>query len=191
MDNAQKAIMIGVGLFITIIIISAVLLIVNLGTGLVDDATANLSSISSSLQNQILQNYDNKLLTGTQVRSAIQQYMTSAEISVVLTSMVDNDTAEIVYCGGARDISGKAFVADPDGLYTIADISGISQGNSMSMSKFSNPDNAEYVNTSRRYNSYIVKLGDTEGAMLGMIFIPESVKAPSGSSLPEVTNTTP
>ena len=42
MDNAQKAIMIGVGLFITIIIISAVLLITNLGTGLINNAQGQL-----------------------------------------------------------------------------------------------------------------------------------------------------
>ena len=61
MDNAQKAIMIGVGLFITIIIISAVLLITNLGTGLIGDAQTQLGNISTSLQNQILQSYDGKV----------------------------------------------------------------------------------------------------------------------------------
>ena len=102
MDNAQKAIMIGVGLFITIIIISAVLLIVNLGTGLVDDATANLSSISSTLQGQILQKYDAKLLSGTQVRSALQQYMTSEDVSVVLA----NNAGELVAGVGRFDLYG-------------------------------------------------------------------------------------
>ena len=63
MDNAQKAIMIGVGLFITIIIISAVLLITNLGTGLINNAQGQLSSISKALQNQITSSFDGRTLT--------------------------------------------------------------------------------------------------------------------------------
>ena len=43
MDNAQKAIMIGVGLFITVIIISAVLVVVNMGRGFITNATGQLS----------------------------------------------------------------------------------------------------------------------------------------------------
>ena len=53
MDNAQKAIMIGVGLFITIIIISSVLLISNMGTNLITSAQSQLSGITKGLQNQI------------------------------------------------------------------------------------------------------------------------------------------
>ena len=84
MDNAQKAIMIGVGLFITIIIISAVLLIVNLGTGLVDDATAELGSMATTLQTQILQTYDGKVVSGTQVKAATNQYANDASLCIVL-----------------------------------------------------------------------------------------------------------
>jgi len=83
MDNAQKAIMIGVGLFITIIIISAVLLITNIGTGLITGAQGQLSSISTALQNQITQAYDGKTMTGADVISAWTQYANS-DMSVVL-----------------------------------------------------------------------------------------------------------
>ncbi|MBR6613881.1 MAG: hypothetical protein IKK84_03850, partial [Clostridia bacterium] len=63
MDNAQKAIMIGVGLFITIIIISSVLLISNMGTNLITSAQSQLSGITKGLQNQITAAYDGKTLT--------------------------------------------------------------------------------------------------------------------------------
>ena len=39
MDNAQKAIMIGVGIFITLLIIAAVMAIVNLGIGFMNTGT--------------------------------------------------------------------------------------------------------------------------------------------------------
>ena len=50
MDNAQKAIMIGVGLFITIIIIAAVMLITGMGQDMINSSTSQVSNISSSLQ---------------------------------------------------------------------------------------------------------------------------------------------
>ena len=90
MDNAQKAIMIGVGLFITIIIISAVLLITNLGTGLINDAQSQLSNISSAVQSQITSSYDGKTMTGNDVISAVQQYQNSNDISVRI--VVSKDT---------------------------------------------------------------------------------------------------
>ena len=166
--------MIGVGLFITIIIISAVLLIVNLGTGLVDDATDNLSSISSTLQNQILQDYDNKVLSGTQVRSAIQQYMDSTSVSVVLVNM----DGQSVFSGGNKDLTTATLKETVGGgQYCIEEIPG-TDGDSVSMSRFSNPENDEYINTSRRYNSYIVRLTDDDGAMLGIVFIPQGATIP-------------
>lgn len=82
MDNAQKAIMIGVGLFITIIIISAVLLITNLGTDLINNARNQMSNISKSLQNQVTSAFDGKTVTGSEVIAACQQYENSDQLSV-------------------------------------------------------------------------------------------------------------
>ena len=189
MDNAQKAIMIGVGLFITIIIISAVLLIVNLGTGLVDDATANLSSISSTLQSQILQNYDAKLLSGTQVRSAMNQYMTSSEIGLVLckgntTGEATLTTNAVAWTGAecyiADKISitgGKANLATGNVPTTNAD----KYNNSKigSLSELSNPSIDKYINTSARYYSFIIY--NSNDAMVGIIFVPEKATGTAGA----------
>ena len=49
MDNATKAIMIGVGLFITVIIISAVLVVVNLGRGAMNNATNSMGDMLGTL----------------------------------------------------------------------------------------------------------------------------------------------
>ena len=179
MDNAQKAIMIGVGLFITIIIISAVLLIVNLGTGLVDDATAELSTMSSSLQNQILQSYDNKILSGVQVRSAIQQYMTATDMTVVL--MGDADTM-------AATVGAKRFKADTVSAVTSGEYYEITADNygdeyaksdtaslhRTSMSDFNDIDFVDegvYINTSKNYKSFVLKVQDTD-TIVGIVFVP-------------------
>ena len=58
MDNAQKAIMIGVGLFITIIVIAAVMLITGIGQDLLNSGTNQLSSVSDTMQMSTLNSYD-------------------------------------------------------------------------------------------------------------------------------------
>ena len=57
MDNAQKAIMIGVGLFITIIVIAAVMLITGMGQDLLNSGTQQLSGVSDTLRRQITDQY--------------------------------------------------------------------------------------------------------------------------------------
>ncbi len=70
MDNAQKAIMIGVGLFITIIVIAAVMLITGMGQDLLNSGTSQLTGMSESLRTQLFDQYDGKTLTGYQVKTA-------------------------------------------------------------------------------------------------------------------------
>ena len=173
MDNAQKAIMIGVGLFITIIIISAVLLIVNLGTGLVDDATGELGTMSTSLQNQILQSYDNKLLSGVQVRSAIQQYMSSADMTVVLMA---NSTAT----APAAAVGAKAIgaVSNATEFYEVEtdEYTTPTGTKKTSMSDFNDIEKVAsgvYINTSKNYNSYVLKVEGTD-TIVGIVFVPKT-----------------
>lgn len=172
MDNAQKAIMIGVGLFITIIIISAVLLIVNLGTGLVDDATSELGTMSTSLQNQILQSYDNKLLTGVQVRSAIQQYLRATDMTVVLAK----DSTTIAATVGAKKItkisSGeKAEFYDIEATDYADQTSNAAQSSMNEFNKIANAGTGIYINTSSNYQSYVLKVAGTD-TIVGIVFVP-------------------
>lgn len=82
MDNAQKAIMIGVGLFITIIVIAAVMLITGVGQDLLNQGTSQLSGISESLRTQMVDQYDGKRLTGSQVKSALADLINRSDTSV-------------------------------------------------------------------------------------------------------------
>ena len=172
MDNAQKAIMIGVGLFITIIIISAVLLIVNLGTGLVDDATSELGTMSSSLQNQILQSYDNKLLTGVQVRSAVQQYLRATDMTVILAK----DDTTIGATVGAKKLT-KIKTGDKAEYYVIEatdykdNENNAHQSSMNEFNKISNAGSGIYINTASNYQSYVLKVKDTD-TIVGVVFVP-------------------
>ena len=82
MDNAQKAIMIGVGLFITIIIIAAVMLITGMGQNLLNKGQNQVSGISESLMNDLVVQYDKKTMSGSQVRTAAVQLLNSNDSSI-------------------------------------------------------------------------------------------------------------
>lgn len=82
MDNAQKAIMIGVGLFITIIIISSVLLITNMGTDIIGQAGDEVTNMTDSLKNQLISQYQGKMLTEKQLLDLVKQYNNNASMGI-------------------------------------------------------------------------------------------------------------
>lgn len=104
MDNAQKAIMIGVGLFITIIIIAAVMLITGMGQNLLNKGQAQVSGISESLMNDLTQQYNGKTFSGSQVRSAAVQLINRDEAGI--TVKIQNTTGKAdTYISGTATTS--------------------------------------------------------------------------------------
>ena len=97
MENAQKAIMIGVGLFITIIIIAAVMLITGMGQNLLNQGTSQVGGISESLFNELTQQYNGKSLNGAQVRTAAVQLLNRDDgaITVQIGGQQVNSTSEV------------------------------------------------------------------------------------------------
>lgn len=105
MDNAQKAIMIGVGLFITIIIIAAVMLITGMGQNLLNQGQAQVSGISASLRNDLFEQYNNKTLSGAQVRTAAVQLLNRDDSSAI-TIKIGGDT-EAAKVTTTSEVNGK------------------------------------------------------------------------------------
>ena len=95
MDNAQKAIMIGVGLFITIIIIAAVMLITGMGQNLLGQGQSQVTGISESLMNDLTAQYDGKTMSGSQVRSAAVQLANRDDASIKVYIKNTGDTSEV------------------------------------------------------------------------------------------------
>ena len=113
MDNAQKAIMIGVGLFITIIIIAAVMLITGMGQNLLNKGQAQVSGISESLMNDLTQQYDGKTFSGSQVRSAAVQLVNRDE-SGIKVQILNSENAQVVSKGDGQNSfeSGSASTSE-------------------------------------------------------------------------------
>jgi len=82
MDNAQKAIMIGVGLFITIIVIAAVMAITGIGTDLLNQGQSQLGGLSAQISTQLTAEYDDVQMSGAQVLAAVQKYYNDPQMVV-------------------------------------------------------------------------------------------------------------
>lgn len=148
MDNAQKAIMIGVGLFITIIIIAAVMLITGMGQDLMNNGTQQLSQMSAQLQKQLTQDYDGTTMTGAQVLAAVKKYHSQADMAI----QVDNG-------GGAYQVGGLIY--DGDKLTENKAIEPLAE--------FSKKTNAgkQYIVTTAQYEASLFRIGD---AVVGISF---------------------
>lgn len=158
MDNAQKAIMIGVGLFITIIIIAAVMLITGMGQDMINNSTNQISNISTSLQAQLTSQYDETTLTGSQVIAAIKANNTTEGMVLV----VNNGTSEQNY---GLSMINKGSLVDT-GSSTITSVKENTSKQAVGLLTTPN-DNNHYVAASSRYKAHLIKISDS---VVGLYF---------------------
>ena len=165
MDNAQKAIMIGVGLFITIIIIAAVMLITGMGQDMINSSTSQVSNISSSLQAQLTSQYDGTVLNGSQVISAVKANYTTEGMVIIVDNGTGSGTAsETNY--GRSIISGSKTDDKSKGCIVVNAIE--VNDNPTVVGKLSDASSSStYVATTSRYESKLIKISD---AVVGIYF---------------------
>ncbi len=164
MDNAQKAIMIGVGLFITIIIIAAVMLITGMGQDMINNSSTQVANISSSLQAQLTASYDDTQVTGAQVITAIKRYYTDETMVLV----VKNGTNINNYGKIKATISGTPTVSDNHVTATATAQYGASES-ATAVGKLSDTSDANtYVSSTAKYQAKLIKISDS---VVGLYFI--------------------
>ncbi len=170
MDNAQKAIMIGVGLFITIIIIAAVMLITGMGQDMINSSTSQVSNISSSLQAQLTSQYDETTLTGSQVISAIKANNTTDGMVLVVRNASNTDqnygrSRVAVTGGGTLSTTGTSNIAKVE----EAKNSGNAALNQQSVGLLTNAnDTNHYVAPTSKYTAHLIKISDS---VVGIYFV--------------------
>lgn len=158
MDNAQKAIMIGVGLFITIIIIAAVMLITGMGQDMINNSTQQVSNISSSLQAQLTSQYDETTLTGSQVIAAIKANNTTEGMVIA----VNNGTATTNY--------GMSIVKNANLTDSTNEVAAIEANTAKTaVGKLTDANNAStYVAATSKYKAHLIKISDS---VVGLYFV--------------------
>lgn len=176
MESAQKAIMIGVGLFITIIIIAAVMTITGIGQDLLNQGQSQLSGISGQLQSQLQSQYDQVTMSGTLVKAAVNKYYNDPTVVVALYNTKDTFTNPS-YVAAAELGNGSSIIPPAQGI-TSASISGFTVEdavvdeieNKVALSDLSNKTNANYIQPTGQYRSVLIRRDDT-AAVLGIAFV--------------------
>lgn len=74
MENSTKAIIIGVALFITISVVSAVMLITGIGTDAMNSSNQQLAGVASNVASQLLADYDVQEMTGANVIASVKKF---------------------------------------------------------------------------------------------------------------------
>ena len=90
MDNAQKAIMIGVGLFITIIVIAAVMLITGMGQDMLNSGTQQLGTITTGMNSGLYEQLDstkNSTLSKSSARTHAATYIELEGVTMYVDSV--------------------------------------------------------------------------------------------------------
>ncbi len=133
MDNAQKAIMIGVGLFITIIVIAAVMLITGIGQDLLNSGTNQLTGISESLRTQMAEEYNGKTFTGAQARAAASDLLnrTNGSIKVAVNKVIKTSYTDFknAVASDTKKYQCKVLYSDSTGTACVNFYTGTNAGN--------------------------------------------------------------
>lgn len=168
MDNAQKAIMIGVAIFITVIIITLVLLITNIGINTTKKPLNTAGAMSQSLMEQLTTQYDRKLVTGQDVLYCLEQNE-STVVKVGLVPLADPTNIYVMNNSGAY-AGGYAQLSTDQTFYQRVTSSLI---NSLPINTSSKNTLKSYVSTNKSYKSYLYRDSDTS-ELLGVVFVEQS-----------------
>jgi len=170
-----------ISLLVTLVL-PGVLLITNLGTDLIEDATNELSEISISFQNQLVQSYDGKTISGTEVLATCMQYQHSDTISVKIIVDKDKEFNMGKYNTKISDTVKQTL--------TTAKTGGVSvtvTGENTNQASYT--DVASEVNVVDTYYSYTMK-NESNGKLLGVIFVQKDWnKEDSGNNNQQNTGT--
>lgn len=169
MENSKKAIMIGVGLFLTILVVSIVLLVTNLGITTTNESKDKIVNINKGLQNQLVNQYDRIAITGQDVINFISRNMEELNGNIFVET--PDPPWNTSYRISSSSITANTIVTptSPSPTYYAVGISGsyiklVSLGDSSTKSDLINT-----VNRSTMYIGYLVRDATTMNVM-GIIF---------------------
>lgn len=146
MDNAQKAIMIGVGVFITILIIAAVMVLVNLGIDLLNRGTQSAQGLSEVLTRKLTSDYDNTTVSGAKLLSAVEQFSVEDNMVIEVKATTSASYLELGTVRGNGDITlDKGLPYDSSNVKS-------------SISALKNSaDSENYVSSTARYKAELIR----------------------------------
>lgn len=167
MDNAQKAIMIGVGLFITIIVIAAVMAITGIGTDLLNQGQSQLGGLSAQISQQLTAEYDDVQMSGAQVLAAVQKYYNDPKMVVAVYNTTTYTTPVWATPNLVATITPTPTIAATNVITTTPVSTNASR---VALNQFSSPTAAvaNRVVTTAQYQAKLIQLN---GVTIGVAFL--------------------
>lgn len=191
MDNAQKAIIIGVGLFITIIVIAAVMLITGIGQDLLNGGQKQLGGVTSNINDEDYKfyEYNNKEMSGRRVLAAIKKFKEDPAVQLIgIQNYNDSNlyttssapymfwaTNKAIYYNYSywkcynRNGEEKNFNGMDVDSCVYMRCSRVADTSATSIDSLSNrSDGVHYINPSKKYKSVVIK--DKDEKVIGVYF---------------------
>ena len=163
MENTTKAILIGVGLFITIALISAVLVIMNVGNKMITDSQGELEGISQTFKAEMTDAFDGKKVTGAEVLAFMKKHYSSAEVSIALNNTASPSEAVSKELGTDFHWVGAYKYSSRDNKKVKIDDK-LTSETRIKRSDLTNNGKEDYVSTNAEYFAELIYMnGDVVG----------------------------
>ncbi|MEF2964209.1 ABC transporter permease [Paenibacillus sp. M1] len=151
-ENTGVGIRVAAGIFLTIMLITIVVIITISSQDAAKQGQTKMASITTQLSETEFNTYNNTTLSGSQVLNAIRQYMNLTQFGLRVTTGK-----------GATDYYGNRF-NDSTGEITNSDTE-----KKLNLNDAENQSEPEYINPSGQFKSTIVR--DKNNMIRGIIFI--------------------
>jgi len=146
MENATKAILLGAGIVITLVLVSLGFLLLNGATGTVDTQLTDMESQKQQALEQKFNKYDGKTVNGSEVLNALQEFKDSEICIRVITNR-----------GGQVDY-----------YYKLGSGYELTTGGVTDISQAKDKTNTNYINPSGKFEAEVVR--DSNETITGIVF---------------------
>ncbi|OAB38442.1 ABC transporter permease [Paenibacillus glacialis] len=154
-ENTGVGIRVAAGIFLTIMLITIVVIITISSQDAAKQGQTKMASITTQLSDTEFNTYNNTTLSGSQVLNAVRQYMDQAQFGLQVT------TGKQIAAGSAPTFYGNTFTSE--GEVTNADIY-----KNRTLTPAENQSSVEYINPSGKFTSEVKK--DKNNMVRGIIF---------------------
>lgn len=109
MENATKAILLGAGIVITLVLVSLGFLLLNGATGTVDTQLTDMESQKQQALEQKYTKYDDKTVNGSEVLNALKEFK---DDEICLRVITNRGTTDYYYTLGTNNVLGTGGTND-------------------------------------------------------------------------------
>lgn len=161
MNNASSALKVAAGIFLTIALITIVVILFISAQEATKTAQNNFSDIQTELAQASFTVYDETVISGSQVTNALRKYNGKEQFGIQVRTG-KNELGQ--WYGNVLDVGSASNI----------NYGSVIGGNSGSISSTWNEASVEYVNPSGKFKAEVVK--DSSNVVRGLIFTQTSVR---------------